>query len=170
MKTTSKKVLKTRIKFMFDEITKTHIAFITKDENGNWRGCRENNQSKKKIVIPSKEIAMNVKDNILYQAVLINMDNDKGFIAKELEIIKFPATIETTIEPERYKVEVRFGNKKVIYDPQNGRQESRKTLPGVMNILKNRVDIENKEQVLENFYEIANQVLTLYIEYKKTIA
>lgn len=160
--------INTLIKFSYDSNTKTHLAFVTKLGAGKpWKGCRENAKTKKKIVIPSKEIASTVQDNTLYHAELIPMNNDQGFIATKLEIQKFPAVIETTVSPTRFKCELKFGNKTIIYDPQKGRQESRKLLPNVMELVRQRVDIENKDKVMEDFNLACQTVLYYYIEYKK---
>lgn len=161
-------VINTLIKFSYDSNTKTHLAFVTKTGAGKpWKGCRENTKTKKKIVIPSKEIASTVQDNVLYNAELIPMNNDQGFIAVKLDIQKFPATIETTISPTRFKCELNFGNKTIVYDPQKGRQENRKLLPKVMELVSQRVDIQNKDKVVEDFELACQTVLYYYIEYKK---
>jgi len=160
--------IRTLVKFTYDGENKRHIAFITKSKK-SWIGCREGQKKKKKIVVPNKQLVNLIQDNVLYKAELIPMVSNNGFIAIDLEVAKFPATIETTIRPDRYKVEVKFGNKVIIYDPQKGRQESRKLLPKVMELLKSRIDIEDKESVIEEFYNAANMVLYYYIEYKNSL-
>ena len=161
-------IISTFIKFSYDENTKTFLAFVRKKTKEKlWIGCRERENCKKKVVVPSGQLVELVIPDVLYKAELIPMKNDKGFIATKIEIVKFPAGIETTIKPNRFKAEIKFGNKVVIYDPQKGRQENRRFLPKVMDILKARVDIEDKENALEQFYNAATLVSMYYVEYKK---
>ena len=70
------------------------------------------------------------------------------------------ATVETIIVPKTlYKVTVSFGNKTIYLDPKDGKSAMSRTLDGVLQILRERKDIENHEEVIANFIKQAQVVI-----------
>ena len=162
-----KELIRTKIKF--SESKKdgaTLVGYVTQNENGKFRGCRETDPVKKKVVIPDVVIAEGMMPNVLYDCRLKPMNSGAGFIAVEAEICKFQAVIDTQVSNNRFKVEVRFGGKVVIYDPQLGVDSSRKTVEGALAALEDRVDIQDKDRVISAFLSSANMVHALYKEYR----
>lgn len=164
----SQKVIRTRIKFTESKTDKAVlVGYVTKDDQNFIRGCREDDPAKKKVVIPDVSIAQFIMENVLYECVIRPMVSGKGYIATSAEICKFPAVIDTTVSGNRFKVEVRFGGKTVVYDPQFGSDDSRRTVEGALAILEGRVDIRDKERVIDAFLKSANMVHSIYKDYRK---
>ncbi len=163
-----KQLIKTRIKFFLSEKDKkTLVGYVTKNERNAYRGCREQDPVKKKVVIPDAVIAKGMVANALYDCRLKPMVNDAGFIAVEAELCQFPAIIDTTIVAERFKVEVSFGNTTIVFDPQYGKSDKVRTVEGVLSVLKGRNDIKDKMGVIDAFLKSANIVDAMYREYKQ---
>lgn len=164
----SQKVIRTKIKF---EVSKSDgavlVGYVTKDERNFIRGCRENDPVKKKIVIAHDNIAPGIIPNVLYDCTIIPMSTGAGYIATSADVYKFPAVIDTTVSNNRFKVEVKFGGKTVVYDPQFGIEDSRRTVEGALAVLEGRVDIKDKPQVINAFLRSANMVHSLYRDYRK---
>ncbi len=158
----------TKIKFTKSEKDgKTLVGFVTKNESGVYRGCRQDANVKKKIVIPDAVLSKSIVQNALYDCVMKPMCNGAGFIAVEATICEFPAVINTTVTGKRFKVEVQFGNSTIVYDPQYGNSEKRKTVEGVKNVIEARNDIRDKQNVIDAFLRSANMVDALYKDYKR---
>lgn len=158
-----------RTKIKFNRSTKneeTLVGYVTKNEKGVFRGCREDDQVKKKIVIPDEFLARGMKEGVLYDCELKPMKNGAGFIAVTANVTLFPAVVDTTVTNNRFKVEVKFGNKRIVFDPQYGNDPCRKTVNGVLEILNQREDIRDKEQVIDAFLRSANMVDALYKDYR----
>ena len=161
-------LIRTRIKFFLSQTDhKTLVGYVTKNESGVYRGCRESSPVKKKVVIPDSELANGMVEKALYSCSLKPMNNGSGFIAVEAELCQFPAIVDTTVTANRFKVTVEFGNTKIIYDPQYGKDKTRNTVEGVLEILESRNDIREKQSVIAAFLRSANMVCALYNDYKK---
>lgn len=73
---------------------------------------------------------------------------------------EFKATIETSYIPKiQYRIDVKFGNKCITFDPMDGTKDSVKKLPVCHAVLEKRVDIKNLTQVLDDFDAAANTLL-----------
>lgn len=159
-----------RTKIKFKRSTKdnvTLVGYVTKNDKGVYMGCREDAPVKKKVVIPDSILANSIVENALYDCGLKSMKNGNGFIAVEIELCLFPAVVDTIVTSNRFKVTVKFGNKSIIYDPQYGQDDSRKTVEGALKALKERNDIRDKDQVIDAYLRSANMVCALYKDYKK---
>lgn len=135
-------------------------AFVTK-ENGHWRGCREDDDRKKKIVFADQSVSKSIIEGKLYWCKLIPMREDNGFIAMSAEMAKFKARIETIVKGKSFMVIVSFGNKKVVYDPTSS-DEKRADIKGITDYLRHRVDLLDAQQVAEDFLDSACIVRGLY--------
>jgi hypothetical protein len=92
------------------------------------------------------------------------MNNDKhGFIAVNVDIIKFKARVETYISDREFRVEVKFGNKTIIYDPAKKKKYS--SISHIADMLSHRVDIMYPGETVSDFLEAANIVLAYYKDY-----
>ena len=143
-----------RTKIKFKRSTKdnvTLVGYVTKNDKGVYMGCREDAPVKKKVVIPDSILANSIVENALYDCGLKSMKNGNGFIAVEIELCLFPAVVDTVVTSNRFKVTVKFGNKSIIYDPQYGQDDSRKTVEGALKALKERNDIRDKDQVIDAY-------------------
>lgn len=154
--------IKTNIKFYkgLDGIAERIYGFVTKTE-GSWRGCRKEDDSKKKIVFVDTAIADDILPNILYSCTLVPMHNDNGFVAKTATVVKFEATIRTTCRKDIFVVTVKFGNKLYIYDPSS--KESRKRdIKKIADTLRSRVDLVDAFGIAEEFVNAACMVKHMY--------
>ena len=57
------------------------------------------------------------------------------------------------------KVTVSFGNKTIYLDPKDGKSAMSRTLDGVLQILRERKDIENHEEVIADFIKQAQEMI-----------
>lgn len=154
--------IKTNIKFYkgLDGVESRLYGLVTKKQ-GSWRGCRETDDCKKKIVFIDPSISKDIIPNALYSCSLIPMKKEGGFIAKTAQLIKFKAMIETKITRTTFRVSVKFGNKVITYDPTSNekRQQNIKT---IADGLRKRVDILDAGQVAEDFLNSACIVKRMY--------
>ena len=107
------KRIKTNVKFVMSERDGSPIGYVTKI-NGAWKGCRGNDQCKKKIVLVDKELGKRIVPNCLYKVVIIPMLHNDGFVTIHAEIVKFTATVTTNIDGDFPSVSVTFGNKTIV--------------------------------------------------------
>lgn len=155
------KRIKTYLKFQRSERDKVSFVSYVRKENGSWKGCHESDDCKKKIVLVDAGIAVTILDNVLYNTTLVPMKECMGFVAISAEPVKFQARIDTFIEDDKYAVEVRFGHKLIVYDPSS-KQENRRSIDGIIQILSRRIDIKEPERVICDFKESAETVLAYY--------
>ena len=155
------KRIKTYLKFQRSERDKTTFVSYVRKENGSWKGCRENDEYKKKVVLADIGIAGTLVENVLYSAVLVPMKECMGFVAISAEPVKFTAKVEIVIEDERYAVDVRFGQKLITYEPAST-MENRRSIDAIIQTLARRMDIRDAEQVIRDFKESAEIVLAYY--------
>lgn len=152
--------IKTNIKFKQNE-RGAFYGFVTKNERGSWRGCRDNSDAKKKIVFIDKHAEKDIIPNALYQATLIPMTSGCGFIAIDAKLVQFVAKINTEVEERTYRVTVQFGQKTIVYDPAS-KDAKRNNIQTIANLLKNRVDLKSKDAVAEEFLDSACLLLSIY--------
>ena len=59
--------IRTRIKFFLSQTDhKTLVGYVTKNDSGVYRGCRESSPVKKKVVIPDSELAKGMVEKNAY--------------------------------------------------------------------------------------------------------
>lgn len=157
--------IKTKLKFIKSDRTGSWVGFVSVNtKNGYVKGVREDASEPKKVCIASHELAPLIEPNVLYDVQLIPMKDAKaGYIVVSAKPHAFEAKITTTvIKNAVYLVEVKFGNKTIKFDPMDGRKESVRTVNGVLDVLRHRKDIKNILQVLDDFSNAANMVLTQF--------
>lgn len=153
--------IKTKLKFVKSDVTGNYISFVSRNtKNGQIRGVRRDSEYPKKICVVDKSIAFEVMPDVLYDVVMVPMISGKGFVVISMEPSVFRATVETTYVPKAvYVVEVRFGNRKIRFDPLDGRSATVRDLGGCVEFLERRLDIMNRQQVIRDFKEAANLLL-----------
>ena len=88
------------------------------------------------------------------------MHRQHGYVVVAATPVLFKAAIETIIVPKTiYQVTVTFGNKKIFFDPKDGKSFNSRTIEGVVGVLENRPDIADKEQVLATFRKQAQALV-----------
>ncbi|MCM1296168.1 MAG: hypothetical protein NC311_11560 [Muribaculaceae bacterium] len=155
------KLIKTIIKFYkgLDNMEDRLYGFVTKD-NGSWKGCRET-ESKKKIVFVDAAFQDEIIPNALYKCTLVPMTTKEGFIAKTATLIRFPATMVTKCNGRTFSIEIKFGNKTLVYDPDSTDPRKR-DIQGIAANIRGRNDMENPAEVAEEFISSACMVKRLY--------
>lgn len=157
----ARQIIKTNIKFTENE-RGVFQGFVTKNEHGSWRGCREDADVSKKIVLlDPRQVPITIKDNMLYQCTLTPMQSDCGFIALTAKLVQFEAKTETIVHDNVYKVIVKFGNKTITYDPTS-KISKRNDIQGIANLLRNREDLKYANAVAEEFLDCACLLQSIY--------
>lgn len=135
-------------------------GFVTK-KNGHWMGCRDTDECKKKIVFVDPSISKSIQENTPYNATLIPMHSEQGFVATAATQVKFDAKIITRMSKGVFKVLVKFGIKTVIYDPSS-KLDRFTNITGIADHLRHRTDLKDAMQVAEDFIDSACLVRDLY--------
>lgn len=153
----------TKIKFKHSDKANCFIAFVHRAKSGELRGVRQEDACDKRICILDKGLYNKVLPNVLYQATLIPMKGKMGYIVVDAKIVEFPAKVEVTYVPKAiYRVEVKFGNKNIVFDPFDGIKTTRSTVIGCRDILERRCDIANREEVLAEFDAAVAEIIKRY--------
>lgn len=158
--------IKTKLKFVKSNRTGAWVGFVSiNPKNGCIKGVREESEEPKKVCVVSHDIACIIEPNVLYDVEMIPMKSpERGYIVVEANPHAFEAKISTfVVKNATYRVEVKFGNKTIIYDPVEGRKDSVRSIDGVLQILEYRKDINNLPQVIDDFCVAANLVATTYL-------
>lgn len=153
-------VIKTNIKFKENEkgIFQGYVIKV----NGSWRGCRENAETKKKIVLlEPKQITIPIHENALYQCTLIPMKSDTGFIVINAKPVQFEAKIETIVRKDVYKVIIKFGYKTITYDPTS-KLKNRNDKQAIAEKLRSREDLKYANATAEEFLDCACLLQSIY--------
>jgi hypothetical protein len=157
--------IKTKLKFVRSDRTGSWVGFVSiNTKNGYIKGVREDAEGPKKVCVVTHEIEDIIEPGVLYDVELVPMKNrNAGYVVTKAEPHMFEAHITSTvIRNAVYLVEVKFGNKTIIFDPLDGRSDSVRTIEGVINALQYRKDIKNLLQVLEDFRHIAGNVMKAF--------
>ena len=143
----------TKLKFTKSDQTGAVIGFASQNmKTGEIRGVRQDSEYPKKICVVDRSIVNEILLDTLYDVTLIPMNNKNGYVVIEATPVQFKATIETTYIPKcLYHIDVKFGNKKIQFDPKDGRKPSVKKLELCRRVLETRVDVRNLPQVMEDF-------------------
>lgn len=157
----AQQVIKTNIKFKKNE-RGVFQGFVTKNKLGSWRGCREDAEVSKKIVLlDPRQVPIEIKENTLYQCSLIPMKGECGYIAISAQLVQFEAKTETVVYENVYKVIVRFGNRTIIYDPTS-KLKKHNDIRSIMDFLKSREDLKYANAVAEEFFDCAYLLKSIY--------
>jgi hypothetical protein len=154
----------TKLKFVRSDETGAYIGFVSQQpKTSRIVGVRQDSEYPKKICIIDRELSNLIIPNILYDVTLIAMKEKNGYIVVEATPVAFKAVIETTyIKTAIYKIEIKFGNKTILFDPVNAKKDSVRTIAGVKKILEKRMDIQNLQQVIDDFLEAAYSLMKHY--------
>lgn len=143
------------IKFTKNKQSGFLAGYVTK-QNGSWKGCRADDPRNKKIVLPGQEVKSGLMENVLYRTKVIPMKEKDGFVAIKVEPVQFDARIETVFIGKKYRIEVRFGNKTLVYDPFCKKNQQRSDMAKFRKTLESRPDIKDLQQVVDDFLDMAN--------------
>lgn len=157
--------IKTKLKFAKSNVSDALVGFVSiNNKNGRMKGVRENADVPKMICLTSNDVAPSIEQGVLYDVEMIPMNNaSSGFIVVKAEPHKFNARISSSIVKNAvYVVEVKFGNKTIVFNPLDGKKDSIRTIDGVLEVLSARKDIRNIEQVLEDFKCAAEHMMEAY--------
>ena len=154
-------VEKTQIKFAKSESTGELIGFVSRhSKTQKLMGVREDSRFGKKRCVLSEELKGTVQPNKLYAVELKAMHNGSGYVVISATPILFNAQVDTLIIPKSiYQVTVTFGLKTIFFDPKDGKSASSRTLAGVINLIRQREDIENPDAVIESLTRQATQLV-----------
>lgn len=148
-----------------DRDTNSFIGFVSQDtKTGQVFGRKNNDRYPKKIVIVDTAINYTIIPGLLYRCTLIPMREGKpGYIAIEATPYQFKATIKINYIPKAvYQVVIEFGQKKILFDPKDGRKASVRTLQGVLDVLSKRMDIEDINGTILDFKYQAGLLLDFF--------
>jgi len=151
---------KSQIKFAKSSETGEIIGFVSRHpKTKKLIGVFEDSPYGKKICVLAEDLKGKVEPGLPYSVELKAMRNGNGYVVVSAVLATFKAEITTTIVTNAvYQVCVTFGNKTVYYDPKDGKTESSKTIEGVLKVLKQRRDIRDIDQVIEDFLTAANEL------------
>ena len=154
----------TKMKFTTSDVTGATVGFVSQNtKTGEFRGVRQNDPHPKKICIVDRKLACDILQNTLYDVTLVPMNEKDGYVVIEATPVQFHAEVATTYIPKAiYRICVRFGNKKIQFDPKDGRKDTVKNLVKCRRLLETRVDLKNLNEVVEDFDEASRNLLKRY--------
>lgn len=152
---------KSQLKFAKSESTGELIGFVSRhSKTRKLMGVREDSRFGKQICVLSEDLKGKIEPNLLYSVELKPMHKANGYVVVEARPVLFQAQVETVIIPKTlYQVTVTFGNKKIFFDPKDGKSPMSRTIEGVLSILHARRDIEHREGVIEDFLRQAKALI-----------
>jgi len=151
---------KSQIKFAKSPETGELIGFVSRHpKTKKLIGVFEDSPYGKKICVLSEDLKGKVEPGLLYSVELKAMRNGNGYVVVSVVLATFKAEITTAVIPKAvYQVCITFGNKTIYYDPKDGKTENSRTVSGVLKVLKQRRDIKDVDQVIEDFIAVANEL------------
>lgn len=157
------KTVSTKIKFERSH-TGALAGYISRNNSdGRILGVRRDSPYPKKICLLDPSLANYVMEDVLYDVKMIPMHTKKGYIVVEATPTLFPARIEVTYVPKAiYRIEVKFGNQTILYDPHEGKKESVKSMSACMELLSKCLNIKNLDTLLLDFQQSAWDLLDKY--------
>ena len=152
---------KSQIKFAKSERTGELIGFVSRhSKTRKLMGVREDSRFGKQICVLSADLKGKVEPNVLYSVELKPMHKANGYVVVAATTVLFPAQVETVIIPKSlYQVTVTFGNKKVFFDPKDGKSAMSRTIEGVLSVLQSRKDIKDQEGVISDYLQQAKALV-----------
>ncbi len=147
---------KTQLKLAVSKRSGILVGFVYRHaKTKKLLGVREDAPCGKQICLLSDDIPLaDIRPNKLYEASLKAMHNGNGYVIVELKPIEFEPQIEIKVVTQKqYLITLTFGHKVVYYDPIKGRTPSSRTPSGVISLIKEREDILDKNQAIEDFLE-----------------
>lgn len=88
------------------------------------------------------------------------MRKGNGYVVISASRRKYPAKLETKIIPKVvYQIRITFGHKTIYFDPKDGNSPSSRTVAGVEDVLRERKDLDEIEDVIAKFRAAATELL-----------
>ena len=141
---------KSQLKFARSEETGELIGFVSRhSKTRKLMGVREDSRFGKQICVLSEDLKGTLEPNILYSVELKPMHKANGYVVVAATPVLFQAHVETVIVP----------NKKIFFDPKDGKSVMSRTIDGVLEILKGRKDIKYKEGVITDYLNQARALV-----------
>lgn len=154
----------TKLKFVKSDKTGAFVSFVSQNPiTGQIRGVRQDAPYPKKICVLDKKLMCEIFLNTLYHATLIPMHGKDGYVVIEATPVTFKALISATYVPKAlYQVDVKFGNKNIRFDPKDGKKDTVKDIEACRRLIATRLDIQDIQDVLEDFDEMTKELLRRY--------
>ena len=151
---------KSQIKFAKSSETGETIGFVSRHpKTKKLIGVFEDSPYGKKICVLSEDLKGKIESGLPYSVELKAMRSGNGYVVVSAVLATFRAEITTNTVPKAiYQVCITFGNKIIYYDPKDGKTENSRTINGVLKVLKQRRDIKDIDQVIEDFITAANEL------------
>lgn len=155
------KTINTNLKFAKHSVSGKVVSFISK-KDGVWKGVRETFEGPKIIVLLDIELAKKVEEQVIYKCKLIPMSNKLGYIAVSASPLQYTAKVSIEYLPKTFKVNVRFGNQTVVYDP-NSKKEKFNSFECVSHYLESLPNIANIGETIDNLRNNINIAKAQYV-------
>lgn len=144
-----------QLKFAKSERTEELIGFVSRHpKNHKLIGVREDSRFGKQICVLSEHLKGQIEPDVPYEVELKPMHKANGYVVVSATLALFKVQVETIIVPKSlYQVTVTFQNgyKTFYFDPKDGKSIQSRTCEGVLAVLRERKDIENKEGVIQDY-------------------
>lgn len=154
---------KSQLKFAKSECTGELIGFVSRhSKTRKLIGVREDSIYGKQICVLSEHLKGHVKPDVAYEVELKPMHKANGYVVISAVPILFKVQVETIIVPKSvYQVTVTFENryKTFYFDPKDGKSPQSRTIEGLLSVLDERNDIENKEDVIRDYLRQADTLV-----------
>lgn len=157
-------VVRTKMKFIKSASTGFTVGFVSRNpKTGMWRGVRQDSTFPKKVCVLDKKLIPYTLLNKLYDVDMIPMRNGDGYVVIKAEPVVFAVKVNSTHVPRLiYRVEAKFGEKTIIFDPMEGQRASVRNMWGAVEALSKRTDVKDLPQAVEEFTNAAKDMLDLY--------
>lgn len=152
-----------QLKFAKSERTGELIGFVSRHpKNHKLIGVREDSRFGKQICVLSEHLKGQIEPDVPYEVELKPMHKANGYVVVSATPALFRVQVETIIVPKSlYQVIVTFQNryKTFYFDPKDGKSPQSRTIDGLLFILNERKDIENKEGVIRDYLRQAEALV-----------
>lgn len=157
-------IVRTKMKFIKSASTGFTVGFVSRNpKTGMWRGVRQDSTFPKKVCVLDKKLIPFTLLNRLYDVDMIPMRNGDGYVVIKAEPVVFAVKVNSTHVPRLiYRVEAKFGEKTIIFDPMEGQRASVRNMWGAVEALSKRTDVKDLPQAVEEFTAAAKDMLDLY--------
>lgn len=157
-------VVRTKMKFVKSRATGFTVGFVSRNpKTGAWRGVRENSEFPKKVCVLDKKLVPYTLLNKLYDVTMTPMKSGSGYVVVEAVPVLFDVKIESIHVPRLiYRVEAKFGEKSIVFDPMDGQRLSVRNIDGAIEALSKRTDVKDLHQTIDDFANAANDMLRMY--------
>lgn len=151
---TDMSIVRTQLKFSKSTRTGSWVGFVSySQKSGRYIGVSESSVLPKKVCVVSKRIERDIMPSVLYDVSLVPMNNlETSYIVTAAEPHAFEAKFYSRIAEDcEYRIDIKFGNKTVVFNPFDGVRRSERTVEGVLAILEKRTDVKNLQHVIDEF-------------------